>query len=1111
MKKLLLFLALVTISSSFAFPDGREVIYSPADKWSGHESHAWVSNGDIGAHFGTVSGWKWYVERATQLYIDGQWEVNQLGEGISNGETMLFVAKAGGWQRALSDAGASAYAQWVPNTNILKVESELAADVNTTTYIFAPRDYPALIYYVVWNNNNSGSVTDTGVGLIVDPALHGTEAGDTGNYNSTYDFIYANESNLFLGFASNLNFTSYQVGNESETTQGSNNTQAQTDWQDDGALQNDSFFQSTGSNYVDLGARADLGTIGAGQSKSAWFFVTYGRNLTELSDRVRTMKNLNASKLLDNETLWWNNWLKNKTTINTPNATVNAMYNQTLVAMKSFQNKNSTFISSPYIFRWIYRDSHSIAKNLGSAGGWEELGDYLLAMNGSVVDESIGRYYNVWLPNVTPYSYSTEATDVNMWLSESLSAYYDLTGNVSMLNATYRDLVKEPWDWTFGYGWWNTSTNLIKGSQTVWDPAANASVEASGDTNSIAYYNLQYASRIASLLGYANESTAWNEYRNNISTGMLGNLWNTTGQYMSAQLNVSGNKQAQIWTDTAPAGWAGIVPSGNLSKWVSTVNGTLSTESGLLRDGEPSSEDVKIMTHIWWMKNAIKSGNDTLAWQWFDNLIDEGPILYTLPEATKADGNWTHVNIFPWAMGYFANFMVEEALGVRYNASALSELRPSLNPDWPWMEASIRVYPNDSLYVNISNGTITVSATTGIHGLKYYNDVNVSSARVRNGSYLINVDGNVIVIPEISGTQQAIDIVEGQYNASVPRMAVSSGNATLLKSEWNETAGRILINVTGGGSSNITVNATANVSIFFSLSFAEVELDNVSLPVRVSSNETWEITYAENASRPYLQKAEVSLESMIWNGSVFNATVSGNGTDKLVRIFVPDVYAGGFKVTDNGTLIGTYSSAGLVDIRLNMSVHAIAVEPVLAAAEAAASDETVAALAGGCIDGIEIHAPENLSGMSGAEIAVPFILKNNGTCVLRNFNVSVEVPDGWNASNAAISELHARQNTSSALSVRSPESADGNYSVVIVAKNGRKAIVLTIENPGKRYDGARTADGGKTAVPAGNPQAIPVPAIAALIAAGIAYYVMKKRQLRDSRRQKKRLLRPKNR
>ncbi|MBS3054097.1 MAG: hypothetical protein J4431_01005, partial [Candidatus Aenigmarchaeota archaeon] len=68
-----------------------------------------------------------------------------------------------------------------------------------------------------------------------------------------------------------------------------------------------------------------------------------------------------------------------------------------------------------------------------------------------------------------------------------------------------------------------------------------------------------------------------------------------------------------------------------------------------------------------------------------------------------------------------------------------------------------------------------------------------------------------------------------------------------------------------------------------------------------------------------------------------------------------------------------------------------------------------------------------------------------------------------------------------------------------------------IENPGKRYDGARTADGGKTAVPAGNPQAIPVPAIAALIAAGIAYYVMKKRQLRDSRRQKKRLLRPKNR
>ena len=71
MKKLLLFLALVTISSSLAFPDGREVIYSPADKWGGHESHAWVSNGDIGAHFGTVSGWKWYVERATQLYIDG--------------------------------------------------------------------------------------------------------------------------------------------------------------------------------------------------------------------------------------------------------------------------------------------------------------------------------------------------------------------------------------------------------------------------------------------------------------------------------------------------------------------------------------------------------------------------------------------------------------------------------------------------------------------------------------------------------------------------------------------------------------------------------------------------------------------------------------------------------------------------------------------------------------------------------------------------------------------------------------------------------------------------------------------------------------------------------
>ena len=231
----------------------------------------------------------------------------------------------------------------------------------------------------------------------------------------------------------------------------------------------------------------------------------------------------------------------------------------------------------------------------------------------------------------------------------------------------------------------------------------------------------------------------------------------------------------------------------------------------------------------------------------------------------------------------------------------------------------------------------------------------------------------------------------------------------------------------------------------------------------------------------------------------------------LVRIFVPDVYAGGFKVTDNGTLIGTYSSAGLLDIRLNMSVHAIAVEPVLAAAEAAASDETGGALASGCIGGIEIHAPENLSGMSGAEIAVPFILKNNGTCVLRNFNVSVEVPDGWNASNAAISELHARQNTSSVLSVRSPESADGNYSVVIVAKNGRKAIVLTIENPGKRYDGARTADGGKTAVPAGNPQAIPVPEIAALIAAGMAYYVMKKRQSRASRRKKKRLLRPKNR
>lgn len=99
----------------------------------------------------------------------------------------------------------------------------------------------------------------------------------------------------------------------------------------------------------------------------------------------------------------------------------------------------------------------------------------------------------------------------------------------------------------------------------------------------------------------------------------------------------------------------------------------------------------------------------------------------------------------------------------------------------------------------------------------------------------------------------------------------------------------------------------------------------------------------------------------------------------------------------------------------------------------------------GCIREIEIISPLKININQGETTQINILIKNNGTCYLKNINVSIEVPIDWQAQSRIINELYVKKNQTINLEIKPPIKATGNHLVKIKAVAERVKITKELQ------------------------------------------------------------------
>jgi len=99
----------------------------------------------------------------------------------------------------------------------------------------------------------------------------------------------------------------------------------------------------------------------------------------------------------------------------------------------------------------------------------------------------------------------------------------------------------------------------------------------------------------------------------------------------------------------------------------------------------------------------------------------------------------------------------------------------------------------------------------------------------------------------------------------------------------------------------------------------------------------------------------------------------------------------------------------------------------------------------GCKRELEINAPSKISINQGETAQISVSIRNNGTCYLKNINVSIDVPVDWKAQSQIINELYVKKNQTINLEIKPSIKATGNNLVKIKAETERAKTIKELQ------------------------------------------------------------------
>ena len=99
----------------------------------------------------------------------------------------------------------------------------------------------------------------------------------------------------------------------------------------------------------------------------------------------------------------------------------------------------------------------------------------------------------------------------------------------------------------------------------------------------------------------------------------------------------------------------------------------------------------------------------------------------------------------------------------------------------------------------------------------------------------------------------------------------------------------------------------------------------------------------------------------------------------------------------------------------------------------------------GCKRELEINAPSKISINQGETAQISVSMRNNGTCYLKNINVSIDVPVDWKAQSQIINELYVKKNQTINLEIKPSIKATGNNLVKIKAETERAKTIKELQ------------------------------------------------------------------
>ena len=126
------------------------------------------------------------------------------------------------------------------------------------------------------------------------------------------------------------------------------------------------------------------------------------------------------------------------------------------------------------------------------------------------------------------------------------------------------------------------------------------------------------------------------------------------------------------------------------------------------------------------------------------------------------------------------------------------------NIGWLWTTMNSTADSSGNISLNLNSTNFADGAD--IHELNIIMPSNISQATL-NGKYLINIDNSTLSIGKESGTNITVEIINGTYNTSLPRISSVSTPATdILKSEYDATTGKISLGLNGTFATDIGIN-----------------------------------------------------------------------------------------------------------------------------------------------------------------------------------------------------------------------------------------------------------------------------------------------------------------